>query len=66
MGELESMRCVVCMGPPGDDSRRCERPLLPRHRSHLVDGIYYLPANESEVDAFVEEMISLEETLLKS
>lgn len=59
-GEL---RCPVCIGPAGDDSRRCERPALPRHRLHLVDGLSHLPANESAVaaaaDAWIAERLEL-------
>jgi hypothetical protein len=49
--EHGELRCPVCIGPAGDDSRRCERPALPRHRLHLVDGLSHLPGNEAEVEA---------------
>ena len=48
-------RCTVCMGQPGDDSRRCERLARPLHRTHLIDGIYFLPSNADEVNAEIEE-----------
>lgn len=43
-------RCAVCMGPAGDDAQRCERPALPLHRTHLVDGVYWLPTNTDELN----------------
>lgn len=54
-GEL---RCPVCIGPAGDDSRRCERPALPRHRTHLVGDVYHLPANEVAVAAAADAWIA--------
>ena len=49
LAETEDERCMVCMGAPGDDSRRCERLAHPIHNTHLIDGVYYLPANNVEV-----------------
>ena len=47
----EDPRCSICIGEPGDDSQRCERPALPLHGTHLVDGIYHLPSNGTELNA---------------
>lgn len=51
-------RCTVALGPAGDNSRRCERPQLPLHRTHLVDGVYHLPANTDEINTEIEESLA--------
>ncbi len=51
LAENDEERCTVCMGPAGDDSRRCERLARPLHRTHLIAGVYYLPVNADEVNA---------------
>jgi hypothetical protein len=43
-------RCSVCIGPAGDDTLRCERDALPLHRTHLVDGIHFMPTNTDEIN----------------
>ena len=48
-------QCTVCMGPPGEDSQRCQRKALPLHRTHLVDGVYWLPTNTDEINAELEK-----------
>lgn len=50
LADNDAERCTVCMGPAGDDTRRCERLALPLHRTHLVDGQYHLPANADEIN----------------
>lgn len=50
----DTERCTVCMGQAGDDERRCERLALPLHRTHFVDGQYYMPTNADEINAAIE------------
>jgi hypothetical protein len=50
LAQNDNERCTVAMGAAGDDSRRCERLALPLHRTHLVDGMYYLPTNTDEIN----------------
>ncbi|QUE25360.1 hypothetical protein SEA_FIZZLES_66 [Microbacterium phage Fizzles] len=49
LAENDDERCTVCIGPAGDDSRRCERLAHPVHSTHLVEGIYHMPENSVEV-----------------
>lgn len=55
LAENGAERCTVCMGAPGDDSRRCERVAYPLHRTHLVGGVYYLPSNTDEINAELDK-----------
>lgn len=57
LAENDDERCTVCMGPPGNDDRRCERLALPLHRTHLVAGQYYFPSNTDEINALLESPV---------
>lgn len=50
----DNRRCPIALGPAGDDSRRCERDRIPYHRTHLVDGVYYMPSNTDELNRELE------------
>lgn len=54
LAENDAERCTVCMGPAGDDTRRCERLAYPLHRTHLVAGVYHLPSNTDEINAEID------------
>lgn len=51
----DDIRCPIALGPSGDDSRRCERRKYPLHRTHLVEGVYYLPSNTDVLNRILEE-----------